>query len=653
MATLKFTSIPPKTLLQSIVSTATTFKVSNIVGWDGSTSLTAADFGTQAFGVFTNADRSRVEFFEWDPSTIADTSITLTNRGLPFDGTGTPITALKLDWTANDTTVLLGSDVSQVFQYLVDYIDGIAVSGAPDASLTAKGLVESATAAEINADTLAGTTGADLSARPDQLALSKYGQQLPTAGEKAALTASQGVPTTDNPILTEDDTSASTFDQSQVTQDGSSVFGTASTTGLRNSIAQSFIPGKTKMRGVSLYKIANTGTFTGTITVSLRADDSGDPDAAVLATVTITNAEWLDKAVGAFEAIFSTEYASLVAGDIYHIVLETSTADSSNHPNVGINTVGGYASGSVKYNNATDGWVAIATIDLYFTTLEGNANQEVKTNAAGNIPAEFLDPSELPQVAFTQDLTIYGSQQTGNVDDNFAMTSNADGSVIFFGIGATSSFTIYRMERDANSGVFIYTHQDAPSLAERVKVSLTVVGDYVYMTTNNGTNIVVSRFLAADLTGEQVMSVPTVACDDTGSLSWTDGVFFYVASQTASTVSNKWSISGTTMSAVDTGVIANLLSATSQSMFDGTNAYIAKSTASVTTIYKLIDGDGSSKTTATMNINHEISNIYAGTILIPIDDSRFYVGFTYGSYNKSNADAVQAQVMKLIPVTKT
>lgn len=67
------------------------------------------------------------------------------------------------------------------------YVDDVAIAGAPDATLTVKGIVEIATTAEIDAGTSTGGTGASVVARPDQLAASIYGTRLPTAGEKSAL----------------------------------------------------------------------------------------------------------------------------------------------------------------------------------------------------------------------------------------------------------------------------------------------------------------------------------------------------------------------------------------------------------------------------------------------------------------------------------
>lgn len=129
MANIKFTSIPPKTLQQSILSTDSSFKLSNILGWD-SVALTSADFGTRAFGAFLSADRSTLELFEWDPSTIASTSITILYRGLKFDGTQTTeIPANKRDWSSGSTSVMIGSDIPQLLSLLVDVLSDQTIGG--------------------------------------------------------------------------------------------------------------------------------------------------------------------------------------------------------------------------------------------------------------------------------------------------------------------------------------------------------------------------------------------------------------------------------------------------------------------------------------------------------------------------------------------
>jgi len=192
---LKFLSIPQKSLTQSITSTSMSFKVNNIKGWGLNAlgvniALTASDFGTQAFCVFRNDTGTIIEIMEFDPATIASSSITILKRGLNFDGDlTTETTSYKLDWPTG-TTIHFGTDAPQLFQYLKEYIDSVAIAGAPNASETVKGIVEEATDAEIAAGTATGTTGAKLFVTPAKL--KTYPTIETTAGTTHSLTTIAG-----------------------------------------------------------------------------------------------------------------------------------------------------------------------------------------------------------------------------------------------------------------------------------------------------------------------------------------------------------------------------------------------------------------------------------------------------------------------------
>lgn len=93
---------------------------------------------------------------------------------------------------AAGTVVIVGSDTPHLLEQILLYMDEIAITGAPPASLTAAGYVEKATSSEIDADTEDGTAG-PLSIGPDQLALSKYSLRLPSATQKTYLNAVTGM----------------------------------------------------------------------------------------------------------------------------------------------------------------------------------------------------------------------------------------------------------------------------------------------------------------------------------------------------------------------------------------------------------------------------------------------------------------------------
>lgn len=129
MSTLFPTTIPDKRLSESINASASDFKVNNILGWDGA-ALTASDFGTIAYVVFRNDTSTTIEICEFDPSTIASTSITLDKRGLKFTGDlTTEVSGNKKTWVANETIVSFGTDVPQLLKHVVQTIGDQTAAG--------------------------------------------------------------------------------------------------------------------------------------------------------------------------------------------------------------------------------------------------------------------------------------------------------------------------------------------------------------------------------------------------------------------------------------------------------------------------------------------------------------------------------------------
>jgi len=171
---LKYRSIPTKTLAQNLSSSGTTLYLNNTLDWDDA-QLSSADFGTQAFALLRNASNTQIELIEIDPTTVTSAAaITISKRGLGYDGTQTANTETKYNWSAFDTYVELGSDTPQMLQYLKDYIDGIAIAGVPDASLTAKGIVEIATQAEVDSGDDTGSTTAPTVVSPSTIRAKAY-----------------------------------------------------------------------------------------------------------------------------------------------------------------------------------------------------------------------------------------------------------------------------------------------------------------------------------------------------------------------------------------------------------------------------------------------------------------------------------------------
>lgn len=187
------------------------------------------------------------------------------------------------------------------------------------------------------------------------------------------------------------------LDQSQLTQDSSVAFGKINTTGSNNRIAQLFTPTTAILDGVHLYKAADTGTFTGTVTIGiyqiiLPHSTDGLITENLLGSVSYTNAQWLVLPTGDFTAIVSTGAVTMVpgGGNQYWIVISCSTSDDSNHPNLGINSVGGYAGGNFEYWNGGDQWVTVSTESLYFETFSYSGSSLTGCVNAPDAPNDSL-----------------------------------------------------------------------------------------------------------------------------------------------------------------------------------------------------------------------------------------------------------------------
>lgn len=211
---IKPRSVPTKTLAQNLSSSGTTLYLNNTLDWDG-VQLSSADFGSQAFAVLRNAANTQIEFIEIDPTTITSSNaITISKRGLPYDGTQTANTETKYNWNAFDTYVELGADTPQILAQLVEeagdetiagvktfssspiaptpttatqvaiksYVDGVAIAGVADSDDTTKGAVEQATMAEIEAGSASGGTTAPIVVKASRLGARLYTAYAADAG---------------------------------------------------------------------------------------------------------------------------------------------------------------------------------------------------------------------------------------------------------------------------------------------------------------------------------------------------------------------------------------------------------------------------------------------------------------------------------------
>jgi len=249
-------------------------------------------------------------------------------------------------------------------------------------------------------------------------------------------------------------------------------------------------------------------------------------------------------------------------------------------------------------------------------------------------------------VPFFQQFMAISSSDLGTY---YGLTgSNSDGSVI---VVYNTNAKLTRYARDTNTGIYMYTHEINPALSINGNdSSMIIIGSYIYIFSAS-TNIVCTRFLLADLTGETTMSVPTTAA--TRASAWTNGTDAYVVSNTTSTTSRKWTISGTTMSEASTATCTSTVSNNGQaqsSIWDGTNPYIVRKTGTTEiTVYKLSDIIGTSVSSTTSSWTDSMGDSPVGCYAASIDSTKMYFGYSYDIYNSS---ALDHQELTLIPITK-
>lgn len=202
--TLKFAQLQSNTLAGAgAVIGATSLVLTSFKTIDG-VNLTMTDFGSIGYGTIEPNNGTSEEQISFTGVT-QNGSGTATLTGIKHVLFITPYTESSgLTKAHAGGTKFVITNTSKMYQTIIDYIDGIAIAGSPDATLTTKGIVESATTAEINAGTADGGTGADLSTRPDQLKASIYYTQLPSADQKAALAGTSGTPSVSNKYVTND-----------------------------------------------------------------------------------------------------------------------------------------------------------------------------------------------------------------------------------------------------------------------------------------------------------------------------------------------------------------------------------------------------------------------------------------------------------------
>lgn len=272
------------------------------------------------------------------------------------------------------------------------------------------------------------------------------------------------------------------------------------------------------------------------------------------------------------------------------------------------------------------------------------ADKIPRADASGKLDPDFI-PDNISRF-FTQEIPV-NKTITTSLGTDFGLCGNTDGSVIF--LASNTENDLIRYEKDSNTGAFLRTHIVAASFSLPDNFGMVVIGDYLYVLANNGTNITAKRFLAADLTGGTSMTVPTVSCTS-GLIAWTDGTDVYVISGESSTTSRRWTVSGTTFSAASTETVSGIYDSKGQTMWDGTNAFVISPAGEDCSIVKLTTIDGTTKDSAVeKNIGYYSDSDTNQRYIININENTCYIGKTYAFYDEAAQIGIKTV---LIPITK-
>ena len=502
----KPTSIPPKVLYQSILSTGMSFILNNIEGWDGN-NLTSADFGTQAFGAFINADRTLIEFFEFDPSTIANSSITILYRGLGFSGSQTPVTANKLDWTANETTVLLGTDTPQFMALLASLVNDNAFTGANSFTqlpTSTGGNATSGTQLITYAQALAILTG---SVSINQQILAGTAGETITKDQLIYLKVSDG-----RWWLADADTAATVENV---------ILGIAQGAG---SAAGAIT------NGVLTYGLATFTAITVTANTKYYASNTAGEMSSSAGTTEVT----VGYALSTTTMFFNPGYDQKITEDQQDALAGTSGTPSALNKFVTNDDTSSTPAASkiVRYT---------AGSKLDATALTGNL-PAIDGSALTNLPVQNTFYQKIPWSNSSNG--GFGIQQT---------TSESDGSVMYIvSAVAAGTTSLGRFTKDTITGQYFETHRVASTLdLSSSKFCVIVTSANVFVCSLVGATGTIKKFSKTDLTSETSITVSGTNFAD-GSAGFSDGTDLYIYE--SSGTFRKFTISGTT--ATNAGTVA-------------------------------------------------------------------------------------------------
>ena len=575
MATQFAPSVPTKRLANAILSTDMSFVLSDIVSWDKINNLTTADFPTSPRGVFRSPDNTQIEFFTWDPTTVANGSITITARGLDYKGGTTGNVKPSYNWPANSTLVELGSNPPAEQEDYVDKISDETIGGlktflqtplglnpgaVADASLTNTGI----TRLSASTSNVIGNPTISI-ASPAVITLTSHGM---TAGDEVKFTTTGALPTgltvgTTYYVISTGLTT-NTFEVSL------SLNGTAINTSGTQSGTHTLTQITPIAVGVSDPKLPTTGEAQ-----ALAGNDTsiavGSGNKFVTQTGLQRQAENYAATTGsanAYLASFTPAFSSLTVGQRFNLIANfTNTGAATFNPN----SIG--ASAITK--NGTNPLVSGDIVSGQTFQLMWDGTEYQLMTPANNVGVFTPMSQTITALADSTHVTaiVANCSYAGTSSSNSIYTIQTGGGALF----------IYRYDYDITSGIYIYSGYNTNPASFGVTSFATVLGSYLYVSTGatSTNNYLLYRF-NLDLTGITTMTVSGTAPTNS-QLEWqivSDGTYLYINAG-ASTSWYKYSVSGTTATYISTITYTSFAVAL-PAWSDGTYLYQIGTNATIT-----------------------------------------------------------------------
>jgi len=612
----KPTSVPSKILSQSILSSSYSFIPNNIVGWNGS-DLTSSDFGTQAFGVFLNPTRTIMEIFEFDPTTIASSSVTILKRGLDFRGGQTEVPANALDWTANETTILLGTDSPQIMALFAGLDNTNAFTGANSFTLlptSTGGDATGPTQLVTYAQALALATG---TAQINRIVVAGNGGEVISAGQLLYLLVSDGewykcdadtAATVDNIIL---GIAQGAGTDGGVITNGVLLFGLDSNqTGLTNNTAYyasntagsiSSTPGTVEV-SLGISRSTTSILFYPRYNQQLTEDQQ---DALLGNNGTPSNTNRYMTQTG-FQIGAEIYAATATGNDTYVITLSPAPAALVNGMKIRVKFDVANAGASTINVNAIGALAIVTGVSTPTATGDIVANMigELVYNSTGTVWQLTNPASMILSVPFVAEQNIPYTVSTVALRASTAkFQTSTDGSVAFLTHNTTggNTLTIFRLVRDSVTSQYVITHTTSLSGGISInRVALCVTTNYLYVAYEDNAVETIRRYDIATLAN--VTSITISGTDwGTGGAGFSDGTDLYI--YTAADTFYRYTISGTTATNAETITYTGCGDLTDRSATcDGTSVYTTENTSGAIVVNKFAKAGGSTTGTVTRYI---------------------------------------------------